>query len=49
MKIYENGVLRDMTPTEIAEMEEARLRYEAEEKHRPSPLKKFRPCSSAGR
>lgn len=30
MKIYENGVLRDMTPTEIAEMEEARLRYEAE-------------------
>ena len=35
MKIYENGVIRDMTPEEIAEMEEVRLRYEAEEKHRP--------------
>lgn len=35
MKIYENGVIREMTPEEIAEMEEARLRYEAEEKHRP--------------
>lgn len=35
MKIYENGIYRDMTPEEIAEMEEARLRYEAEEKHRP--------------
>ena len=30
MKIYENGVIRDMTPEEIAEMEEVRLRYEAE-------------------
>lgn len=35
MKICENGVIREMTPTEIAEMEEVRLRYEAEEKHRP--------------
>ena len=35
MKIYENGVIRDMTAEEIAEMEEVRLRYEAEEKHRP--------------
>lgn len=35
MKIYENGVIRDMTAEEIAEMEEAWLRYEAEEKHRP--------------
>lgn len=35
MRIYENGVIRDMTPTEIAEMEEAQARYEAEEKKRP--------------
>ena len=35
MKIYENGVIREATPEEIAEMEEVRLRYEAEEKHRP--------------
>lgn len=35
MKIYENGVIRDMTAEEIAGMEEERLRYEAEEKHRP--------------
>lgn len=35
MKIYENGVIREMTAEEIAEMEEVRLRYEAEEKHRP--------------
>lgn len=35
MKIYENGIYRDMTPEEIAEMEEARLRYETEEKKRP--------------
>ena len=34
MKIYENGVIREMTAEEIAEMEEARLRYEAAEKHR---------------
>lgn len=35
MKVYENGVIRDMTPEEIAEMEEANARYEAEEKYRP--------------
>ena len=35
MKIYENGVIRDMTAEEIAEMEEAKLRHEAAEKHRP--------------
>lgn len=35
MKIYENGVIREMTPEEIAEMEEANARYEAGEKHRP--------------
>lgn len=35
MKICENSVIREMTAEEIAEMEEVRLRYEAEEKHRP--------------
>ncbi len=38
MEYYKNGTkytLPDMTPAEIAELEEARLRYEAEEKHRP--------------
>lgn len=35
MKIWENGVIREMTPSEIAEIEEANARYEAEEKHRP--------------
>lgn len=35
MKICENGVIREMTPEEIAEMEEAQARYEAEEKKRP--------------
>lgn len=34
MKIYENGVIREMTAEEIAEVEEAQARYEAEEKHR---------------
>lgn len=38
MKIYENGVIRDMTPEEIAEMEDANARYEAEDKHRPLSL-----------
>lgn len=38
MKNYENGVLRDMTPEEIAELEEAAARYEAEEKRRPLSL-----------
>lgn len=35
MKIYENGVIREMTAEEIAEVEEAQARYEAEERHRP--------------
>lgn len=35
MKIYENGVIREMTESEIAELEEAKLRFEAAEKHRP--------------
>lgn len=35
MKICENGVIREMTADEIAEMEEEAARYEAEEKHRP--------------
>ena len=35
MKICENGVIRDMTPEEIAAMEEANARHEAEEKKRP--------------
>ena len=35
MKICENGVIRDMTAEEIAKMEEANARYEAEEKRRP--------------
>lgn len=34
MKIYENGIIREATSEEIAEMEEVRLRYEAEEKKR---------------
>lgn len=35
MRCYINGVIRDMTDEEIAEMEEVNARYEAEEKHRP--------------
>lgn len=35
MKICENGVIREMTAEEIAEMEEAQARYDAEERHRP--------------
>ena len=35
MKIFENGFIRDMTPEEIAAMQEARARARAEEKHRP--------------
>ena len=38
MKICENGVIRDMTPEEIAEMQEASAKAEAEEKHRPLSL-----------
>jgi hypothetical protein len=33
--VNENGVIRDMTPEEIAEMEEARRYGEAMERHRP--------------
>lgn len=35
MKICEDGVLRDMTPEEVAEISEATARYVAKEKHRP--------------
>ena len=35
MKICEDGVLRDMTPEEVAEISEATARYAAKEKHRP--------------
>lgn len=38
MKIYINGVIRDMTPEEIAETEESNARYEAEVKHQPLTL-----------
>lgn len=38
MKICENGVIRDMTPEEIAAMQEASAKAEAEEKHRPLSL-----------
>lgn len=35
MRICENGIMRDMTPEEIAEMESANRRYRLEEKSRP--------------
>lgn len=35
MRIFENGFIRDMTPEEIATLQEARARAGAEEKHRP--------------
>ena len=35
MKKYVNGEYIDLTESEIVELEEARLRYEAAEKHRP--------------
>jgi hypothetical protein len=35
MKIYENGIYRDLTPEEIAEMESANRRHRLEEKSRP--------------
>lgn len=38
MKIYENGTYRDMTAEEIAAIEDARKRAEAEERHRPFTL-----------
>lgn len=38
MKICENGTIREMTPEEIAAMQDAAARAEAEEKHRPLSL-----------
>lgn len=38
MRICENGVYRDMTPEEIAEMQEASAKAETEEKRRPLSL-----------
>ena len=38
MRIYENGIIRDMTANEIAAMQDAAARAEAEEKHRPLSL-----------
>lgn len=35
MKIFENGVIRDMTAEELAEMQEAAAQAESEEKRRP--------------
>ena len=35
MKICENGIIRDMTPAELAAMQAEQARAEAEEKHRP--------------
>lgn len=35
MKKYENGVIREMTNEEVADLQEAQARAEAEEKHRP--------------
>lgn len=35
MKIYENGIYRETTAEEIAEMEEAQARYDAKERRRP--------------
>lgn len=38
MKIYENGTIREMTEAEIAALQEAQARAEAEEKRRPLSL-----------
>ena len=38
MKVYTNGVIREMTAAEIAAMQDASARAEAEEKHRPLTL-----------
>lgn len=35
MKIFENGIIRDMTSEEIAEKEDAQAYYDAKERHRP--------------
>lgn len=38
MKIYDNGTCREMTAEEIAAIDDARSRAEAEERHRPFTL-----------
>lgn len=38
VRIYENGVIRDMNAEEVADMQEAAAKAEAEEKHRPLSL-----------
>ena len=38
MKVDTNGVIREMTAAEIAAMQDASARAEAEEKHRPLTL-----------
>nr|UWI04664.1 MAG: hypothetical protein [Bacteriophage sp.] len=38
MKIYENGIYRDMTAEEVAAMQDAAAKAEAEEKRRPLSL-----------
>ena len=38
MKVYTNGVIREMTAAEIEAMQDASARAEAEEKHRPLTL-----------
>ena len=38
MRIYENGICRDMTTEELAAMQDAAARAEADEKHRPLSL-----------
>lgn len=35
MKIFKNGIIREMTAEELAEMQEAAAQAEAEEKRRP--------------
>lgn len=38
MRIYENGILRDMTAAEVAAMQDAKARVETEKKRRPLSL-----------
>lgn len=38
MRVYENGILRDMTANEIAVMQDAKARVETEKKRRPLSL-----------
>ena len=35
MKIYDNGVIREMTPSEITAMQEAQAQFEAEQENLP--------------